>query len=168
MSLLQKDKMINKVSNRQLTKISICKYELYQGEQQTNNKGINKQTTHKRQTNDKPTTTDKNDKNENNEEVIQEDPASKIWEIWKEYKKTEFKFQYKSDKSEGAAKKLLMELSGGDLDLAIRIIEQSMANGWQGLFKLKDNGRNQKTNSGATAEQLASLLAHKLGSDRGQ
>ena len=38
-----------------------------------------------------------------------------------------------------AAKKKLSELSGGNPALAEKIINQSIANGWQGLFKLKNN-----------------------------
>ena len=50
LNLLEKDKMINKQTTNKLTKISICKYEYYQGEQQINNKRYNKQITHAQQT----------------------------------------------------------------------------------------------------------------------
>jgi hypothetical protein len=70
LSLLEKDKMINKQTTSKLTKISICKYEYYQGEQQINNKRYNKQITSSQQARNKPATINKNEnndlKNENN------------------------------------------------------------------------------------------------------
>lgn len=44
-----------------------------------------------------------------------------------------------TEKAIDLAIKKLNELSGGDNDIAIRIIEQSILNGWQGLFPLKDD-----------------------------
>jgi hypothetical protein len=82
------------------------------------------------------------------------------WLKWKEFKKAEFNFKYKSEVSEQSAKKELIELSGNNEDLAIKIIEQSIANGWKGFFKLRNNG-TERTNSkgGATPEQLQELIA---------
>lgn len=61
------------------------------------------------------------------------------WELWKEYKKAEWKFKYKSVISEQAAINLLSRLSDKNEMLAADIIRQSMENGWQGLFALKNN-----------------------------
>ena len=58
----------------------------------------------------------------------------KMWGYWKEYKKTEFRFSYKSPVSEQAAAKQLATLSNGDEGTALQIIERSMANGWKGFF----------------------------------
>lgn len=41
------------------------------------------------------------------------------------------------------AKNKLQELSGGDNDIAIQIIEQSIMNSWQGLFPLKQEAKRQ-------------------------
>lgn len=87
------------------------------------------------------------------------------WRNWKKYKKAEFNFKYKSEVSEDAAKKELLNLCRGDPGMAIKIIEQSIANGWKGLFNLKNNGTNKK-DSGATADEIASIVASKFGSDR--
>ena len=67
----------------------------------------------------------------------------KSWEIWKDYKKNEHKFNYKSNQSEQAAAIKLSQLSGGDEKIAIKIINESLANGWKGFFKLT----NQITDS---------------------
>lgn len=63
---------------------------------------------------------------------------AEAWSEWLEYKKEEFKFEYKGQRSMKAALKKLKRLSGDNEETAIAIIEESMANGWKGLFKLKD------------------------------
>ena len=44
-----------------------------------------------------------------------------------------------TDRAVELAMKKLAELSNGDNDMAVKIIEQSIMNSWQGLFPLKDN-----------------------------
>lgn len=61
-----------------------------------------------------------------------------FWNSWKEYKSKEHKFSYKSEISEQSALKKLTDLSGGDMQTAIKIIERSIANGWKGFFKLDE------------------------------
>ena len=61
-----------------------------------------------------------------------------VWNDWIEYKYLEFKFKYKSPQSMKASLKKLYRLSDGDEQNAIQIIEESMANGWKGFFKLKE------------------------------
>lgn len=79
---------------------------------------------------------------------ILENPFSKNfldqWAIWKEYKKKEFRFFFKSIESEQAAINELVNLSAGNEEKAVAIIHQSMAKGWKGFFELK-NGLNGKT-----------------------
>lgn len=62
------------------------------------------------------------------------------WDIWKDYKKKEFNFNYKTPQSEQAAIKKLNKLASGIEANAIDIINESMANGWKGLFKQNNNG----------------------------
>jgi hypothetical protein len=70
------------------------------------------------------------------------------WILWKNYKKSEFKFLFKSIESEQAAMNDLVNKSGGNEDTAIKIIHQSLANGWKGLFELKkdENGQSNSKN----------------------
>ncbi|MCP4054347.1 MAG: hypothetical protein GY739_15065 [Mesoflavibacter sp.] len=63
---------------------------------------------------------------------------AEAWTDWLEYKKDEFKFQYKSKHSLKSALKKLHRLANGKEETAILIIEESMANGWKGFFSLKD------------------------------
>ena len=60
------------------------------------------------------------------------------WGHWLAYKREEFGFRYKSVRTEQAALSKLQELSGGDEEMALKVMLQSMGNGWKGFFKLKD------------------------------
>ena len=57
--LLEKDKMITRLVTQRYTQITVCNYDTYQSEQQTNNKP----TTNKQHTDNTLTTTNKNDNN---------------------------------------------------------------------------------------------------------
>lgn len=60
------------------------------------------------------------------------------WNMWKDFKKKQFKFTYATPQSEQAALKDLVKLSNGDEQIALQIIEQSLAKGWKGFFALKN------------------------------
>lgn len=72
-----------------------------------------------------------------------------LWDVWKDYKKKDHKFNYKSIGSEQSALNELVTLSKGLEQNACKIIEQSMAKGWKGFFELKNesNGNNQTSNT---------------------
>lgn len=95
---------------------------------------------------DKEREKEKEDDKEKEDELIFpfSDDFRKIWSGWLEYKKKEFKFQYKTVKSEQMAINQLDKLSGGDENLALKIIEQSIVNGWKGLFSVKINQSDKK------------------------
>ena len=67
------------------------------------------------------------------------------WDMWKQYKKDEHKFNYKSIISEQAALKSLSEHSHQDEQTAIKIIMQSIENGWKGFFKIKNTSNGKET-----------------------
>jgi len=73
------------------------------------------------------------------------DKFLETWDYWKRYKKEQFKFTYKPIGEDGALKKLYA-LSEGDEVVAKKIIEEAIANGWMGLYALKNNnnGTNPK------------------------
>ena len=68
----------------------------------------------------------------------------KYWDLWKDFKKKQFKFTFATPQSEQAALKDLVKISNGLETVAIEIIEQSLAKGWKGLFEIKNikNGTN--------------------------
>ncbi len=83
------------------------------------------------------------------------------WKQWIDFRK-KLKKPYKTKEGETGAFKRLMELSDGDTGNAIRIIEQSVANEWQGLFPLKVDTvtriNKEKNLSAARLAYEASLL----------
>lgn len=58
------------------------------------------------------------------------------WELWKAYKKEQFRFTYKFI-GEQATLKSLSEDSGHDEEIAIKMINMAIANGWRGIFPIK-------------------------------
>lgn len=62
-----------------------------------------------------------------------------IWDKWKKFKKDQFRFSYKSEESEKLAKQELLDLSGGNPEIALAIVDQSMKSGYKGLFELKES-----------------------------
>ena len=59
------------------------------------------------------------------------------WELWKEFRKKEFRASYKSLGERSAISKLL-RLAGSDFQLQADILRQSMENGWKGIFEYKE------------------------------
>lgn len=84
---------------------------------------------------------------------------AEAWAMWKNYKKQEFKFTYKSAISEQAALKKLARVSNGDMQTALAIIMQSLENGWQGLFPLK---QREKVNTRAQNTEYKQKLFERL------
>ncbi len=68
------------------------------------------------------------------------------WHLWKDYKRQEFGFKFKSHQSEQASLTQLNNISS-DEQTAIAIIHQSMSNGWKGFFPLKNNTNEQRNKS---------------------
>ena len=107
------------------------------------------------------------EKEKEKEEVIQPfgENFKPIWDGWKQYRKEEHRKSYKSPKTEVAALNQLFKISRGDPEAAKQIIEQSIANGWQGLFELKNklnaNSKDQSFTRQGVAEALANRLAER-------
>lgn len=71
---------------------------------------------------------------------------SELMKKWVDYKKS-IKNSYKSQSSLDIVAKKLNELSGGDYQKAEAIVEQSIANQWQGLFELRQTQNATRGNS---------------------
>lgn len=133
----------NKATNSHRV-ITICNFESYQASTDDD-----RQTS--RQANDKQTT---NPKNKNKEEEISKEILSKDntkkereyefgefetpMDTWLAYKKDR-RESYKNERSIAACLSKLKALSGGDPERAMRIVNQSMANNWAGLFELRED-----------------------------
>jgi len=77
------------------------------------------------------------------------------WLLWKDYKKEEFGFRYKTVQSEQAALNSLVKMSGGKESDAVKIVHQSMANGWKGFFNLKDKSNGSDISAKGIQEAVA-------------
>ena len=67
-------------------------------------------------------------------------------EAWKDFRKHRTKLKKPmSDYTEQLDLKKLVNLSGGNEEKAIRIIRQSIDNGWRGLFELKNEPKQEAT-----------------------
>jgi hypothetical protein len=85
-----------------------------------------------------------------NQEVIvpfDSDLFRESWELWKRYKREQFKFTYKSIISEQATLKDLAEISNHDEQNAIKLIHRAIAKGWKGIHAAKDQGKDNKFDS---------------------
>lgn len=80
-----------------------------------------------------------------------------IWGDWIEYKKVEKKQSYQSPKTEQKGFNNLYNLSGGDPFIARQIVDQSMANLWEGLHPLKNiqNANGYVANTGGPKNSVA-------------
>ena len=87
----------------------------------------------------------------------------KAWRNWIDYKKGEYSFNYKTLQSEQGALKKLSELSKNENE-AIKIIHESIANGWKGFFKIKNENNDKTNNSGGYSEEFKQRIASRMGS----
>lgn len=88
------------------------------------------------------------------------------WQLWKTYKNKEYGFKFKSPISEQASLKKLSEMAGNNEKIAIKIIHQSIENGWKGFFELKNNqngNRNRNSQqSDSDLKQAANSAVDKM------
>ncbi len=69
------------------------------------------------------------------------------WQLWKDFRWEEHKFQYKGVISEQMAINRLVEVSEGDEEKAVRIVNQSISRGWMDFYQLKQPSSNGKSSS---------------------
>lgn len=69
------------------------------------------------------------------------------WQRWIKYKKDEHRFSYKTQDSQETALNNLFKDSGGRENIAIEMINQSIGNGYKGIFKLKNNNGQSDSES---------------------
>ena len=111
-----------------------------------------------------------NKKTNNKENRIIEFPFTsknfyETWEQWKEYKKAEHRFNYKSAITEQAALMTLVKLSDSTEQDCIQIIMHTIGNGWKGFVK-----QNTKTNNNGTdhAQQTANSVERLINKYRAE
>jgi hypothetical protein len=154
LKLLEKDNMILHESLQKTTRITICNFESYQSDLHDS------QTQTKRKRNDKQTTADPNKneeeciKNEKEKKkeiavdffsvidmlVTEKEITNEMAEVVKEWVsyKTEKKDMYKSERTLRAFVKTLLNDSNSNHKYAQKMVTQSIANQWKGVFQLKN------------------------------
>lgn len=94
------------------------------------------------------------------------DPSMhELWKRWLTHRSQSGK-PYKSAVSMEAAYNKLMTLANGSVDIAGRIIMQSLENAWIGFFELKQNGTTTANNPTANARSTAATSAYYLEAKR--
>jgi hypothetical protein len=83
------------------------------------------------------------------------------WEEWLQERK-ERKLKKFTDRGLKAAITHLLTISNNDEQIAVQIINQSIAQGWQGLFPLKNipNGSNRTTDNTSNAGKPTRFSAY--------
>lgn len=89
--------------------------------------------------------------------------GTRIWDAWKSYKQDEHRKNYKSAKTEQQAINQLYELAGGNVETASKIVQQSIANQWQGLFELKNTNNGNQKSSGSLRESVQEEFNKRYG-----
>lgn len=82
------------------------------------------------------------------------------WDWWRQYKREQFSFRYKSVVTEQTALNELAKLAKGDEVLAAEIIKQSIANGWKGFFPIKPEANGPPAHQGKKGVFQANLEAN--------
>ena len=97
----------------------------------------------------------------------QESPWREVMLIWLDYKRTR-KESYRSEMGAKKCLTLLRNLSGGSAELAQRIIDQSMANNWAGLFALKESPPSRGQPPGRAHGQRVGQIIQSTDEDKRQ
>jgi hypothetical protein len=139
---LKKENLIEVNSNNKFSVVTIVNWELYQEEEGEPCQLRDNNVTTKEQQRD----TNKNVKNDKNvKKNIYSDLPPELETPLKEF--LEHRKKIKKPMSDHAVElmiKKLVDLSGGDIKTSIQILEQSILNGWAGVFPLKQIQKGQK------------------------
>lgn len=77
---------------------------------------------------------------------------SETWNVFLQMKWDAHKFKYKSKASMKRQLSNLVNLSGNDETIAVQILNQSIANQWSGIFEIKNNNNNARSNKPTRSE----------------
>lgn len=128
--------------------ITIEKYAFYQGERQASDKQTDRQMTGKRQASDKQTTTSKeykeikNIRNQEEKNIFTEIPPQLV-EPFKAYQDMREQIgKPLTARSSAILLKRLNKLSGGDLDLSVKMLNEATVHNWLNVYELKDKAKD--------------------------
>ena len=186
--LLESDKMLQKESNKDRTLLTIVNYSVYQGGEYTNEytnvnsdgytDGYTDGSTNEYKS-EAPTDTpsehkqecnnDKNVKNVNNN-MREKKPKKKYYDdpnldsAFKEFlsMRTKIKKPLATEKAFSRLKNKLEDLSGGDTDMAIAILNQSVDHCWSDVYGLKNNCGSRHISEDAKPKSVTDMQLESL------
>lgn len=173
--VLEKLKNTNEIdiqTTNKYTLITICKYADYQTQEATIGQTNGNQMANEGQTNGNQRATTKEikkDKKERTEENIFAQAVDELQpeikesimacaneiECWIDYKKNEFRAKYKTAISFKAFLNKLYNLGNGNPEIMKAIIEQSIANHYQGIFELKNKKYGDTRNDTSSCDYVS-------------
>ena len=180
LKLLESDKMLQKESNKDRTLLTIVNYSVYQGGEYTNGNsdGYTDVSTNEYKS-ERPTDTpsehkqecnnDKNVKNVNNN-MREKKPKKKYYDdpnldsAFKEFlsMRTKIKKPLATEKAFSRLKNKLEDLSGGDTDMAIAILNQSVDHCWSDVYGLKNDCGSRHISEDAKPKSVTDMQLESL------
>ena len=184
LKLLESDKMLQKESNKDRTLLTIVNYSVYQGGEYTNeytngnSDGYTDGSTNEYKS-ETPTDTpsehkqecnnDKNVKNVNNN-MREKKPKKKYYDdpnldsAFKEFlsMRTKIKKPLATEKAFSRLKNKLEDLSGGDTDMAIAILNQSVDHCWSDVYGLKNDCGSRHISEDAKPKSVTDMQLESL------
>ena len=184
LKLLESDKMLQKESNKDRTLLTIVNYSVYQGGEYTNeytngnSDGYTDGSTNEYKS-EAPTDTpsehkqecnnDKNVKNVNNN-MREKKPKKKYYDdpnldsAFKEFlsMRTKIKKPLATEKAFSRLKNKLEDLSGGDTDMAIAILNQSVDHCWSDVYGLKNDCGSRHISEDAKPKSVTDMQLESL------
>jgi DNA-binding transcriptional regulator YhcF (GntR family) len=143
LSVIEKEGLVCANRNNKFTVVTIANWGLYQTVEHENEQQMN----NKRTTNEQQMNTNKNVKNVKNVKNIYDQIPLELHEPLKDYIESRKKLRKPmTDRALELMLKKLNKLSEGNTQKAIEILEQSIANGWIGIFPLKEVEKKQTGN----------------------
>ena len=184
LKLLESDKMLQKESNKDRTLLTIVNYSVYQGGEYTNeytngnSDGYTDGSTNEYKS-ETPTDTpsehkqecnnDKNVKNVKNN-MREKKPKKKYYDdpnldsAFKEFlsMRTKIKKPLATEKAFSRLKNKLEDLSGGDTDMAIAILNQSVDHCWSDVYGLKNDCGSRHISEDAKPKSVTDMQLEQL------
>ena len=184
LKLLESDKMLQKESNKDRTLLTIVNYSVYQGGEYTNeytngnSDGYTDGSTNEYKSETPTDTTsehkqecnnDKNVKNVNNN-MREKKPKKKYYDdpnldsAFKEFlsMRTKIKKPLATEKAFSRLKNKLEDLSGGDTDMAIAILNQSVDHCWSDVYGLKNDCGSRHISEDAKPKSVTDMQLEQL------
>ena len=153
LDLLQSEGMILKQADRKQTTISIVKYEVYSVFENANRPQADR-----KQTTSRPRADTTNNNNNNNNNNILYSDVPELDDAIVAY--VDYRKQIKKPMTENAVRLMMQKLNKmtASIPEQIEILNQSIMNGWQGIFPLKEKQQPKAQTTGSSKNEFNSFM----------